>query len=252
VNSMFSHLVKNASIRADDAFPQTRKIEACDPRETYLTSEQLKRLWTATEKLSDTERDFVQTIFLTAQRERQITHLRWEWVDLNEKVIRFPKTIMKGRKPDSFDCPLSEPVINILTRRKDAREKLKPHERSESVFPSRSGAPICNLPKLAAKIDHILAGKKTPRHSRRDAAPFRWCFHDARRTAIALLENSDDPLAEALTTSQLELVLAHKQIRSGQALRSYSRGRLEKQKRRLMELLAKEILKIVKLETQSI
>lgn len=243
VLSMFNTLVKNSALSDADVFPKVRRIEPNAPRESFMTPAQIRCFWKATESLKPIHRDFAQMMLLSAQRENQILQLRWAWIDFEERSILFPAAVMKGKKPSDFRLPITDPMLEILDRRLAENEWLPPERQSEFVFPAANGGPMGGMTALTLKLDKLMGA--APPTSRKRQPRFWWRWHDMRRTAVRLLENSRDPIADSLTTAQLALILAHKQVATGQALRAYSQGRLERQKLVLMNLLGKEIMLIV-------
>jgi integrase len=89
-----------------------------EKRENYVKVNRLGQFWHATAGLDDIDqKQAMQLVVLTAQRTKQIRHLRWEWIDWTEEapVIEFPGRIMKsGRKHVLGLAPMA---LSILKKR---------------------------------------------------------------------------------------------------------------------------------------
>jgi integrase len=114
-------------------------------------------------------RDYLLLLLFTGMRRREAGALRWDEVDLKEKVIRLPAARAKaGRK---LDLPMSDVVFKILNERR----KLG---NATWVFPANSDSGHIEEPKFPLK----LVG---------DASGVRVSAHDLRRTFVTVAESTD-------------------------------------------------------------
>ena len=117
------------------------------PRQRFLSPEEQKRLWHA---LDDAEKHTTATIYsiaalrvisLTGARLREILNLKWDYVDLNRKVLNLPES-KTGAKTIYLNDAASEIIQNIP-------QQLD----NEFVFCGiRAGQPIKELQKAWQRI----------------------------------------------------------------------------------------------------
>lgn len=121
--------------------------------------------------LPSDERDVVQFAFLTGWRRGEILGLRWENVDLEERVIRLGPGTTKNGEPRVFPFDLFPALAHLIERR--LRKSLEIEERFggkvEHVF-HRQGVPILRFTRSWARA--------CARAGLREV-----CFHDLRRSA---------------------------------------------------------------------
>jgi len=60
-------------------------------------------------------------LFLTALRPINIRNLRWEWIDLDKRVVIYPPEAMKTRK--QYRLPLTETLVKILEEMAEIKGK---------------------------------------------------------------------------------------------------------------------------------
>ena len=75
-------------------------------------------------------RDFLPLLLFTGLRRGEAASLRWDYVDLRERMIRLPATGTKAKR--KLDLPMSDYVFDLLTKR------LAVGVEGEFVFPSHS------------------------------------------------------------------------------------------------------------------
>jgi integrase len=86
------------------------------PRDRTLTDNEIAKLWSISERLSDVVRDFIRLLLLTGQRRDDVREMDWSEVDLEAKLWTIPEHRYKTDRTQVV--PLSEPVLDILRRRK--------------------------------------------------------------------------------------------------------------------------------------
>ena len=115
-----------------DADPMDRMQLTKQPsRERVLSIEELKAVWHAT--------DFypfgtiVRLCILLGQRRSEIGHLRWEWIDQEQKLIHLPSNITKNRKAHTF--PYGELTAEALATIPKQGSLLFPARRNPKENP---------------------------------------------------------------------------------------------------------------------
>jgi integrase len=142
-----------------------------EPRERYLNAGELVRLGTALDDLVS-ENDIwpeaaaaIRLLLLTGARLNEILTARWEWVDLERRVINLPDS-KTGKRP----VFLSEVALEVLgALKQDRRDPESPY-----LLPGRSkGKPLNNLSKSWHRVC-----------ARADITGAR--LHDLRHTAASI------------------------------------------------------------------
>lgn len=136
--------------------------------------------------------DYVVTLLLTGMRRSEVAHLKVRDVDLEQRVIRFPKTKARTGVPGGFMQPMSSYMYDILSRR------VANQNPDDWVFPSplyedHLGSPVKDPRYLMKRVSCALsleAGRegdpetgKQRRTKDRGKSPFT--AHDLRRTFIS-------------------------------------------------------------------
>lgn len=81
-------------------------------RDRVLATEEVRRVWTATEKMPAPMRALLRLQLVTAQRYGEVLAMRWSDIDLAERVWTVPATVAKNKL--SHRVPLSELALEIL------------------------------------------------------------------------------------------------------------------------------------------
>ena len=142
-----------------DVVPQIKRMEEEPPRERYLTKDEAKRL---IEALPPQLRDKVILALSTGMRDANVRGLRWDEVDLKERLISIPAGRMKANKP--VVIPLNDDAYDMLLRRHRSSAK-----NPEWVF-SWNGKAVLRSNTRAFRTALAKAG----------ISDFRW--HDLRHT----------------------------------------------------------------------
>ena len=82
------------------------------PRDWALSDEELRAWWAAVRQLGPLKRVWWLTALLTGARAASVSHLKWDDVDCDRKVIGF--RVAKGGR--SYRVPMSERLVRILAR----------------------------------------------------------------------------------------------------------------------------------------
>jgi integrase len=148
------------------------------PRRTrYLTAEQLPTFYAATKSLlNPVHRDFLQLLLFSGLRRGEAASLRWENVDLHNRVLRIPAARTKANR--KLDLPMTDLVFGIFVE----RQRLG-RDASGFVFPASSATGYLSAPESALTQIAIATGIKVS-------------AHDLRRTYITIAESTDiSPIA---------------------------------------------------------
>ncbi|MBL8828900.1 MAG: tyrosine-type recombinase/integrase [Planctomycetaceae bacterium] len=124
----------------------------------------------------ETSRDFVLLLLLTGQRKSTVLRMRWQEVDLLNRVWHIPAESQKNGRP--LSVPLDDSVVEILSRRSQDRRG------NEWVLPSPAD------PKKPLRQPRWLWDRIRERSGLKDIRP-----HDLRRTFASYLAMSGAGLA---------------------------------------------------------
>ena len=107
---------------------------ACDaprvrPRDWALSDDGLRRMGEAIQRLSPVKRAWWLTALLTGARAGSVTNLKWEDINLDQKVVRFQ--VVKGDRP--YAIPLADRLAHHL---REYRERDWLPNRAGWLFPS--------------------------------------------------------------------------------------------------------------------
>jgi len=121
-----------------------------EPRERYLSADELVRLGTALDELISEESLWpeaaaaIRLLLLTGARLNEILTARWEWVDADRRTIELPDS--KTGKKTIFLSTAAVQVLNELKRQQRDPE-------SPFLLPGRSkGKPLNNLAKSWRRV----------------------------------------------------------------------------------------------------
>ena len=143
------------------------------PRERVLRVDELPRFYRAVCELPDPiARDYLLLLLFTGLRRTEASTLRWEDIDLTERVIRVPAARTKAKR--KLDLPMSDFVRDMLV----ARRALG---KGAFVFPSARG----HISSPSHPLDFVA-----------ETTGIRVSAHDLRRTFITVAESADiSPMA---------------------------------------------------------
>ena len=136
------------------------------PRDRVLSNEELAAVYKAALSGSDAFSFIVSLLVLTGQRRGEIAALRWEWIDDRERVINFPASVSKNKRPHTL--PFGDAAASIFKRVPQVSEYLFPASRATS----RTGKPTTvfnGWGKCKADFDTTCGVSD-------------WTLHDLRRT----------------------------------------------------------------------
>jgi integrase len=142
------------------------------PRQVALSSDHLRAIWTAADKLGERFAPFFRLLLLCGQRRSEVAEMTWGELDLDrDQVWNIGAGRMKAKRP--HEVPLSPPMVRLLT---ELREHRGP---GPFVFSTTFGhRPISGFSKVKMRLDRLIAEARGA-----DGLPVLapWTVHDVRR-----------------------------------------------------------------------
>ena len=186
-----------------------------EPRDRFLSIEEIARVWHASDLLGYPFGQFVKVLLLTGQRRTSVASMRWESLDLTAGTWTMRASETKSKR--AHLVPLSPLVIDLL----NALPKFGPF-----VFTTDGQTHISNFTKLKSKLDtFILADDKGEMSG--------WRFHDLRRSTASLLQRLGVPV------EVIGKVLDH--ASHGVTAKVYALYKYEPEKRNALDRWAAEV-----------
>lgn len=139
-------------------------------RRSVVPAHGLPKWWQAVHQEEGYVRDFLLIALFTGMRRSEIARLRWEFIDLEGRILTVPTT----KNGDPLELPLSDFLFDLLlTRRDDDPE-------GEWVFPGRG------------ETGHMVETKKFYARVTKTSS-IKFTLHDLRRTFVTIAESLDIP-----------------------------------------------------------
>jgi integrase len=145
-------------------------------RERVVRTEEMPRFYQGVLSLPNpVARDYLLLLLFTGLRRREAASLRWEHIDLAERVIRLPAANTKaGRK---LDLPMTDVVHELLTARRSVGR--------DGPFVFSADSASGHIEEPAYPLEQVAA-----------STGIRVSAHDLRRTFVTVAESADiSPLA---------------------------------------------------------
>jgi integrase len=142
-------------------------------RDRVLTDDELRMVWNAADGDGRPFGPLVKLLVLTGQRLSEVGGMRWQEIDLANKLWTLPpERVKNGKNGQRHEVPLSDAAVAII----EALPRIK--TTKGFVFATRRDAAVSGFSRAKDRLDAaILAaipeGAKAPEH---------WTFHDLRRT----------------------------------------------------------------------
>jgi integrase len=190
-------------------------------RDRFLSPEEIAWLWAATQEIGYPFGPCVQLLLVTGQRRDEVASMRWEQLDLDNRLWTLPAQSTKAKR--RHEVPLSDLALTII-------ERIPQQEGCPYLFTTTLKTPISGFSRAKVFLDNKLAARRSEefaagiRRSGSVRLPFEeaWRFHDLRRTVATRLED-DLSTPKALISA----ILNHAE---GGATAVYTRGQLRGQK----------------------
>jgi integrase len=134
-------------------------------RDRVLDDKELRKVWTAAGELGHPYAGIVKLLILTGQRRNEIADLRWDEIDLDQRILNLPKERTKNAR--AHDVPLSASALAVIAG-------LRRLPDAARVFTVKR-KPVTGFSAMKAKLD--------------DASGVTdWTLHDLRRTVASGLQ----------------------------------------------------------------
>jgi len=134
-------------------------------RDRMLSDDELRLVWTATDRLGGTFGPLVKLLALTGQRRDEVARMRWDELDLDARLWTLPAQRTKNNKP--HEVPLSNAALAVL-------QNVSRIAGSPFVLTTNGGAsPVSGYSEGKRRLDALLP-----------AVP-AWRLHDLRRTCAS-------------------------------------------------------------------
>ncbi len=174
LSAVWNHAAERMPL-PDNPVRRLRRAWYPEPRrETIVKVSDLATFYQAVMALPNkVQRDYILLILFTGLRLTEAAALRWEEIDLNERIIRVPASRTKaGRK---LDLPMSDFLYDLFVARRAVGT------RGSWVFPANSESGHIAEPKFPLRQVEKETGIKST-------------VHDLRRTYITVAESCDIPV----------------------------------------------------------
>lgn len=187
-NRLFAHTRKFFNWCAERHWisePPTKHISRPaeeEARDRILDNSEVKRLWQGCTDLGWPFGPYFKMLLVTGQRRNEVAGMKWEHLDLGNKLWTLPKEETKAKR--QHEVPLSPLAVEIL-------EALP--RNGTYVFSTTGKTPISGFSKAKKRCDEIIAtnqlkaaGKKKWTEKmlqQNQLAP--WRLHDIRRTVAS-------------------------------------------------------------------
>jgi integrase len=170
-------------------------------------------------------------LLLTAQREGEVSGMRWGEVDLTAGVWTIPRERTKSDR--AHVVHLSPLACEIL--------QSVPRLGGDLVFPSRAGSLISSFSKPKQRLDEAMARQKRQASGDLKAEIGAWVLHDIRRTAATLM------VRLGVASDVADRILNHAAgNRKGMVKDIYERHEFFKERKAALEALGRFVEGLVK------
>jgi len=142
---------------------------AVRPRDRWLSDNELGRVWNAAPGTHPCFGPILRLLIVTGQRREEVSSLRWEELDREDRLWTLPGERAKNREPNRI--PLSALAIEVLNE--VAGSTTWP--RNGRLFATSRGGPFTGYSKGKNKLDLLISSDGG------DPVP-QWRLHDLRRT----------------------------------------------------------------------
>jgi integrase len=164
LSKLFNWLVAQRRVKVNPC-AGVHRPETPRARERVLSDDEIRKFWSATEKLGPPFGVVLRLLLITGQRLNEIAALRWdELVGPNFEEIHLGPARTKNHKPHVLPLPKMARAIIAA---------VKPFPDSAFLFTTVATRPVSGWSKVKKRLD-VLMGDDVP----------PWRLHDLRRTAV--------------------------------------------------------------------
>ena len=186
-------------------------------RERYLSAEEIKAVWRASDELGYPFGPMVKLLMLTGSRRDEVAGMQWDEFDFENRIWNLPAD--RAKTKTAVRIPLSQASVDIL--------QSIPRMEGPYVFTTTGTSYVSGFSKMKKRLDQL-------------SGVAEWRLHDYRRTMVTTMAE----LGIDATTA--DRCLNH----SGAAtmstvLRVYQRSDMLEQRRRAIEAWAEHLTNIV-------
>jgi integrase len=207
IGMVFAFGVRQDLVEKNPTLGLKRKYET-KGRDRFLSPREIRRVWKALDHENLLQRSIVRMALLTAQRIGEVLSMRWEDLDLEERVWTIPAEVAKNGL--AHRVPLTPPALAIIGEMRESANG------SIWVFPSPHRGGTRHLAAVSSGVVERL----------RDHADSHFVIHDLRRTVASHMAALKVP---RLTISK---VLNHKEAG---ITKIYDRHSYDAEKREALE-----------------
>jgi integrase len=144
-------------------------------RERVLKGQELRAMWMGADAMPAPYASFIKMLALTGQRLREVAHMNWSEVDLDEAVWIIPGARTKNKLDHLVPlAPLAVSILSAIQPRKA--------DRKGPVFTTDGAKPINGFSKPKAALDDKISAALAKLDGGSLPLMEPWVFHDLRRS----------------------------------------------------------------------
>jgi integrase len=143
-------------------------------RDRVLSDEELRLVWKAADKVGYPFGPLVQMLALTGQRRDEVAKIKWDELDLEQRLWTLPRERVKADR--SHEVPLSDAALGVLNA-------VPRHTDSPLVFTVNGASAVSGYSKAKYRLDALLPADMPS-----------WRLHDLRRTCATGLAKLGVPV----------------------------------------------------------
>lgn len=226
----------------ENPFERTKPVAKEVPRKRYLSDDEIRILWRATEQLDWIWQAFFRLLILTGQRRDEVADCPWIEIDADDALWTLPEARTKN-KCEHF-VPLAPSVITILRNMPRVQIATEVNgttklENSPLILTTTGTTPISGFSGAKKKLD-----KAMKRITLADAAKLGcdpvviapWRIHDLRRSVASGMRRI------GISLDIVERTLNHTSGVNGGLVAVYQVDELLPDRRRALELWAAHVV----------
>jgi integrase len=145
-------------------------------RDRFLSPEEIAWLWAATQEIGYPFGPCVQLLLVTGQRRDEVASMRWEQLDLDNRLWTLPAQSTKAKR--RHEVPLSDLALTII-------ERIPQQEGCPYLFTTTLKTPISGFSRAKVFLDNKLAARRSEEVRRGDSALRQRAFAVRRGLAVS-------------------------------------------------------------------